>query len=137
MYLFAIYIHIPTIGLPIWLQKTCPLSLFNGCRIFYFKRAILSSSKILTPHPPLPLASLSSPRNKGGGTHSPGGEGDGGSIFWKTRKLGLPSHSNGLSTVAEQQQRVRGSRGQLGRLCESVLVSLDHHSVNHTRQNLR
>jgi hypothetical protein len=63
--------------------------------IFYCKRAILflSSSKILTPHPPLRPASLSSPRNKGGGTHSPGGEGDGGSIFWKTREIGLPSYS--------------------------------------------
>ena len=39
--------------------------------------------------------------------------------------------------VAEQQQRVRGSRSLLGRLCESVLVSLDLHSANHTRQNLR
>ncbi len=27
------------------------------------------------------------------GTHSPGGEGDGGSIFWKTREIGLPSYS--------------------------------------------
>ncbi len=27
----------------------------------------LASSKILTPHPPLHLASVSSPRNKGGG----------------------------------------------------------------------
>jgi hypothetical protein len=66
------------------------------------KRAILflSSSKILTPHPPLPLASLSSTRNKGGRycTHSPGGEGDGGSIFWKTREIGLPSY-NDLSTA--------------------------------------
>ncbi len=37
--------------------------------LFYCKRAILflSSSKILTPHPPLRQASLSSPRNKGGG----------------------------------------------------------------------
>jgi hypothetical protein len=36
--------------------------------IFYCKRAILfiSSSKILTPHPPLRPASLYSPRNKGG-----------------------------------------------------------------------
>ncbi len=36
----------------------------------YCKRAILflSSSKILTPHPPLRPASLSSPCNKGGGT---------------------------------------------------------------------
>jgi hypothetical protein len=46
--------------------------------IFYCKRAILflSSSKILTPHPSLRLASLSSPRKKGGSTHSPGGEGE-------------------------------------------------------------
>ena len=37
--------------------------------IFYCKRAILflSSSKVLTPHPPLRPASLSSPRNRGGG----------------------------------------------------------------------
>jgi hypothetical protein len=36
--------------------------------IFYCKRAMLflSFSKILTPHPPLRPASLSSPRNKGG-----------------------------------------------------------------------
>ncbi len=64
--------------------------------IFYCKRAIqfLSSSKILTPHPPLRPASLSSPRNKGGGyTQSPGGERDRGSIFWKTREIGLPSYS--------------------------------------------
>ncbi len=63
--------------------------------IFYCKRAILflSSSKILTPHPPLRPASLSSPATKAGDTHSPGGEGDRGSIFWKTREIGLPSYS--------------------------------------------
>jgi hypothetical protein len=33
-----------------------------------------------------------------GGTHSPSGEGGGGSIFWKTRDIGLPSYSNNLST---------------------------------------
>jgi hypothetical protein len=62
--------------------------------IFYCKRAILflSSSKILTPHPPLRPASLSSPATKAG-VHSPGGEGDGGSIFWKTREIGLPSYN--------------------------------------------
>jgi hypothetical protein len=27
------------------------------------------------------------------GTHSPGGEGDGGSIFWKTTEIGLPFYS--------------------------------------------
>ncbi len=49
-------------------------------QIIYSKRAILSlaSSKILTPHPPLRLASESSPPTKAGGAHSPGGEGDGG-----------------------------------------------------------
>jgi hypothetical protein len=57
--------------------------------IIYCKRAILSlsSSKIWTPHPPL------RPPLLGGRTHSPGGEGDGGSIFWKTRDIGLASYS--------------------------------------------
>jgi hypothetical protein len=62
--------------------------------IFYCKRPILflSSSKILTRRvcPP--------PATNAGGTHSPGGEGDGGSKFWKNREIGLPSYSNGLST---------------------------------------
>ncbi len=69
------------------------------------KRAILflSSSKILTP------------ATKAGGTHSPGGEGDGGSIFWKTREIGLPSY-NDLSTSSPQsntylpQERERSRR---------------------------
>jgi hypothetical protein len=29
----------------------------------------------------------------------PGAKGGGGSIFWKTRDIGLPSYSNNLSTV--------------------------------------
>ncbi len=63
--------------------------------IVYCKRAILSlsSSKILTPHPPLRPASVYPPPLLGGRTHSPGGEGDGGSIFWKTSEIGLPSYS--------------------------------------------
>jgi hypothetical protein len=64
--------------------------------IFYCKRAILflSSSKILTPHPPLrPGSVYPPPLCCGGRTDSPGGEGDGGSIFWKTREIGLPSYS--------------------------------------------
>ncbi len=75
--------------------------------IFHCKRAILfiSSSKILTPHPPLRPASLSSPRNKGGGTHSPGGEGDGGSIFWKTSEIGLPSYSKICTLWVSQDRR--------------------------------
>ena len=56
-----------------------PLSFFSHLSllfpteyIFYCKRAILfiSSSNILTPHPPLRPASLSFPRNKGGGVHT-------------------------------------------------------------------
>ncbi len=38
------------------------------------------------------------PATKAGGTHSLGVEGDGGSIFWKTREIGLPSY-NDLSTL--------------------------------------
>jgi hypothetical protein len=36
-------------------------------------------------------------------SHSPGGEGRGGSIFWKTRDIGLPSYSNNLSTPSPFQ----------------------------------
>jgi hypothetical protein len=32
---------------------------------------------------------------------TPGGEGGGESIFWKTRDIGLPSYSNNLSTIAQ------------------------------------
>ncbi len=64
--------------------------------IIYCKRAILflSSSKILTPHPPIRPASVYPlPLLGEGRTDSPGGEGDGGAIFWKTREIGLPSYS--------------------------------------------
>jgi hypothetical protein len=63
--------------------------------IFYCKRAILflSSSKIFTPHPPLRQASVYRGLCCGGRTNSPGGGGMGGSIFWKTREIGLPSYS--------------------------------------------
>ncbi len=47
----------------------------------------------IDPHPPLHPASVSFPRTKGGGTHSPGGEGRGGSIFWKTPDIGLACYS--------------------------------------------
>jgi hypothetical protein len=63
--------------------------------IFYCKRAILflSSSKILTPIP-LSARRVCTPRLCcGGRPDSPGGEGGGGSIFWKTREIGLPSYS--------------------------------------------
>jgi hypothetical protein len=58
----------------------CHLYIGTTEYIFYCKRAILFLS--------------SSPRLCcGGRIDSPGGEGDGGSIFWKTRDIGLPSYS--------------------------------------------
>jgi hypothetical protein len=52
----------------------------------------------IDPPAPIPLSAwrvCPPPATKAGGTHSPGGEGDGGSIFWKTREIGigLPSYS--------------------------------------------
>jgi hypothetical protein len=72
-------------------KKRTILFLFHGAllrEIIYCKRAILSlsSSKILTPHPPLRLASVSYPPTKAGGTHSPGGEGTGGQYFGRRER---------------------------------------------------
>jgi hypothetical protein len=53
----------------------------------------------IDPPPPSPPGECV-PLLGGGRTHSPGGEGAGGSIFWKTRDIGLPSYSNNLSTVS-------------------------------------
>jgi hypothetical protein len=51
--------------------------------------------------PPTPLSTrrvCPPPAPKAGGTHSLGGEGGWGSIFWKTQDIGLASYSNNLST---------------------------------------
>ncbi len=48
---------------------------------------------VFHPHHHLHPASVSSPRTKGGGTHSPVGEGGGGSIFWKTPDIRLASYT--------------------------------------------
>ncbi len=53
----------------------------------------------IDPPPPSPLGECVLPTNNGRGSHSPGGEVGGGSIFWKTRDIGLPSYSNNLSTT--------------------------------------
>ncbi len=64
---------------------------------YYCKRTILrlASSKILTPHPHPPLRPASVyPLHRlccGGRTHSQGGEGGWGSIFWKTQDTALYS----------------------------------------------
>ncbi len=79
--------------------------------IFYCKRAILflSSSKILTPHPPLRPAIVYPRLCCGRRTDSPGGEGGGGSIFWKTREIGLPSYSKKCTLWGRPKGRLRAS----------------------------
>ncbi len=65
----------------------------------------------IDPHPPLRPASVYPPPLLGGGGHSRRTErGVGGSIFWKTRDIGLPSYSNNLST-GETMQRLQHTRG--------------------------
>ncbi len=62
----------------------------------YTTELCLASSELLTPHPPLHPASVSSPRTKGGRVHTRravGGGGGGGSIFWKMPDIGLASYS--------------------------------------------
>jgi hypothetical protein len=68
--------------------------------IFYCKRRailFLSSSKILTPHPPLHPASVYPPPPPPpllrGEDRLAGRREMGGSIFWKKREIGLPSYS--------------------------------------------
>ncbi len=81
MFLWAIYIF------P-W--SVCPQSTYFTVRgQSYF-------SRLPKYWPPIPLSArrvCPPPATKVGVTHSPGGVGDGGSIFWKTREIGLPSYS--------------------------------------------
>jgi hypothetical protein len=63
----------------------------------------------IDPYPPLRLASVYPPAfvGEGGGGHTRRAErgvGPGGSIFWKTRGIGLPSYSNNLSTDSSKIQ---------------------------------
>jgi hypothetical protein len=99
---------------------------------------------ILTPHPPLHPASVSSPRTKGGGgdTHSPGGEGGGGSIFWKTSAIGLASYSLislrlSLSIELVALWQVLPPSGHFTRVNHTGLVScLAHRLYLHIQQHL-
>jgi hypothetical protein len=59
---------------------------------------VSSLPKYLPLHPPLRPRVCPPPTTKAGGTHSPGGEGGWGSIFWKTRDIELASYSNNFST---------------------------------------
>jgi hypothetical protein len=62
--------------------------------------------------PPTPLSTrrvCPPPATEAGGTKSPAREGNGGSIFWKTRDTGLPSYSNNLSTCRTKRAPHRSS----------------------------
>ncbi len=61
---------------------------------------------------PLSARRICPPPATKGGTHSPGGEGDGGSIFWKTREIGLPSYSKIFTLwCSPTLEQGRGERG--------------------------
>ncbi len=75
----------------VWQSQLGFSDVFNAqSTYFYCKRAILflSSFNILTPHPP-----LRSPPLLRGEDRLAGRRGGWGSIFWKTREIGLPSYS--------------------------------------------
>ncbi len=69
----------------------------------------------IDPPPPLPARRgcppPPPPPTKAGGTHSPGGVRGGGSIFWKTRDIGLPSYRNNLSTERTKKEEREMGKG--------------------------
>ncbi len=88
---------------------TDPVLWFRQCKRLYCKRPIqcLASSKILTPTtPPHSPASVYPPPLLTGEDTLAGRRGGWGSIFWKTRDIGLASYSNNLSTVGKQPNAV-------------------------------
>ncbi len=56
-------------------------------------RAVSDAFQNIDPHPLSTQRVCPSLAPKAGGTHSPGGEGVGGPIFWKTPDIGLASYS--------------------------------------------
>ncbi len=104
--------------------------------------------------PPIPLSArrvCPPPATKAGGAHKPGGEGDGVSIFWKTRELGLPSYSKictlwrfGLKMlllrpyfpldfgpVLKHCEKITVMEYATGSLCPSYLLFMDILTVVH------
>ncbi len=74
-------------------------------------------------YPPTPLSSqrvCPPPAPNAEGTHSPGGEGDGGSIYWKTAALGLASYNN-LSALSDLTLLLSPEMGFLVILCRVYL----------------
>ncbi len=109
------------ISLQNWNHITHELAdLFMGLFDLAERREIITrgqsySSRIPQYWPPIPLSAgrMCTPRLCcGGRTNSPGGEGDGGSIFWKTRKIGL-AFCNDLSTLPSIQNMIQMSSSLL------------------------
>jgi hypothetical protein len=65
----------------------CSIGVQHKVLTYVEYRAVPSSTPLSTQRVCPPSAP------KAGGTHSPGGEGGGGSIFWKTPAIGLASNS--------------------------------------------
>jgi hypothetical protein len=64
----------------------------------------------IDPPPPSPPGECVLPPNKGGGVQNRRAErGMGGSIFWKTIDIGLPSYGNNLSTCRTKRAPHRSS----------------------------
>ena len=66
--------------------------------------------------PPIPLSTqrvCPPPVPKAGGTHSPGGEEGGGSIFWKTPAIGLASYSLISLRIIQKEKKLRGVHSAL------------------------
>jgi hypothetical protein len=57
-------------------------------------------------------------------THSPGGERDGGSIFWKTIEIGLPSYNDLFTVSAYEYSFAHGARTNIGNLTPNL--TYDH-----------
>jgi hypothetical protein len=77
-------------------NKAWTISKYSMAQSTYFTVRGQYFSRLPKYWPPIPLSArrVCTPRLCcGGRTDSPGGEGEGGSIFWKTREIGLPSYS--------------------------------------------
>ncbi len=79
--------------------------------------------------PPIPLSArrVRTPRLWGGGRKdSPGGEGDGGSIVWKTREIGLSSYSKICTLWMPATERTSSNLQHIGIVTWSVCLTNQH-----------